>query len=232
MGRLGPAGRVDGGREAAIRTRIASTQCRADSPGMGEEPGASATWRRRRTRGRRSAAAARRMCSWRKAMPSPPRRGSRARSPRRARAPRSGSRPPSPRRGRVEERGGRLSAVVSKAVTMSASSSRATGRPESASSRRRRRHSGPRRARRAITRSSKELVRLASETSRRAARSSSATSGRPRDRSATRTRAAPVGRSPSIAWTRSASSARSNGPIPIRSGRDDVARRSPRPGWR
>mgnify|MGYP006201634015 CR=1 FL=1 len=104
------------------------------------------------------------------------------------------------------------------------------------------RHSGLRNARRAITRSSKLAVSDAPDSSRRAASSSSAMRGLPRLWSATSTRTEPVGRSPSIPSTRSASSSRPRGSSSIRlAGRravsiDAIARlsgwaRVSSPGW-
>ena len=108
-----------------------------------------------------------------------------------------------------------------------------SGRSASDSRRRTRRHSCERIASRAMTSSSNDPVSEALGSSRRAASSSSATSGRPPDRSATRSSRLADARSPSIPSISAASSSRSSGgrvrPVGrTRTGRDRAEVRRPR----
>ena len=173
---------------------------------------ASAAWLRVRAIGRRSLAIARPIPSWRTAIPSSvstrkPLRdglletGQQVRvedAVARARAARPSAAPTGPCRSRRRRRGPPAAA-------------RSSGRSASAISRATRRHSTERMAIRATTRSSNEPVSELLGSSRRAARSSSATSGRPPDRSATRSSRLAEARSPWMPSISAASSSRSSG---------------------
>ena len=118
----------------------------------------------------------------------------------------------------MTERGAGRLVSTSNAAATAASWSEVSGRSASEMSRRTRRHSCERIARRAITSSSNDPVSDAPGSSRRAASSSSATSGRPPDRSATRSSRLAEARSPSIPSMSAASSSRSSGGMTSRRG--------------
>ena len=145
--------------------------------------------------------------------------GSRWRAPRCEPAHRSASSTPSPARGPVTERGADRSVSTSNAAATAAScaaSERPVGERQQAQRPGGIRASGS--PGRAMTSSSNEPVSDALGSSRRAASSSSATSGRPPDRSATRSSRLADARSPSMPSIRAASSSRSSGGSVRRSG--------------
>ena len=117
----------------------------------------------------------------------------------------------SPWRAAVDERGGRAGDRLSNSDAIDISVGMVTIDPANESSLSTRRHSGERSAARAVTSRSKGPARDTPSSSRRAARSSSATSGLPRDRSATSRRVVDEGRAPSIASISCPSSGRSSG---------------------
>ena len=163
------------------------------------------------------------MCSWRNAIPGPPRRGRRLDRLLEAGA-RSGSSAPSPRRGRVDERGGSRSAVElerGRGLRQLVAVDRPAGEREQPEDAPALRPVAGEAGDHEVGRTSRSGWRRTARAGPRAAprrRAAGRATGRRRGRART-----PVGRSPSIAWTSSASSDRSNGAIAIRAARDLAA---------